>query len=206
MTTHRPGPPVTVGIIGAGRMGSFHAETLARRLPGTRLAAVTDPAPGAAQRLADRLGCPRALTDPGQMLADPAIDAVVIATPARTHAGLVEAAARAGKAVYCEKPMALTLADANRAIAAACRAGIALQVGFNRRYDAGSAPLTTRSPPAPSARPNCCAHSPATPSWPTRLPSRPGRSSSRLSSMTSTRCASSTPAPSRSRYSPWPMR
>ena len=137
MTTLHPGQPVTVGIIGAGRMGSFHAETLARRLPGTRLAAVADPAPGAAQRLADRLGCPRALTDPGQMLTDPAIDAVVIATSARTHARLTEAAARAGKAVYCEKPMALTLADADRAIAAAGQAGVPLQVGFNRRYDAG---------------------------------------------------------------------
>ena len=94
MTTSGPGQPVTAGIIGAGRMGSFHAETLARRLPGTRLAAVADPAPGAAQQLADRLGCARALTDPGQLLADPAIDAVVIATPARTHARLTEASAR----------------------------------------------------------------------------------------------------------------
>jgi myo-inositol 2-dehydrogenase / D-chiro-inositol 1-dehydrogenase len=137
---------ISVGLIGAGRMGSFHAETLARRLPGTRLAAIADPAPGAAQKLAQQLaqqladrlgGGPRALTDPGQLLADPAIDAVVIVTPARTHAGLVEAAARAGKAVYCEKPMALTLADADRAIDAARQAGVPLQVGFNRRYDAG---------------------------------------------------------------------
>ena len=137
MTTPGPGRPVAVGLLGTGRMGSFHAETLARRLPGARLAAVADPAPGAAQQLADRLGCPQALTDPGQLLADPAVDAVVIATPARTHAGRVEAAARAGKAVYCEKPMALTLADADRAIAAAREAGVPLQVGFNRRYDAG---------------------------------------------------------------------
>jgi myo-inositol 2-dehydrogenase / D-chiro-inositol 1-dehydrogenase len=129
--------PVAVGLAGAGRMGSFHAETLARRLTGVRLAAVADPAPGAAQRLADRLGCARALTDIGQLLADPGIDAVVIATPARTHTDLVEAAARAGKAVYCEKPMALTLADAERAITAAGQAGVPLQVGFNRRYDAG---------------------------------------------------------------------
>jgi len=93
---------ISVGLIGAGRMGSFHAETLARRLPGTRLAAIADPAPGAAQQLADRLGGgPRALTEPGQLIADPAVDAVVIVTPARTHADPVEAAARAGKAVYC---------------------------------------------------------------------------------------------------------
>ena len=73
MTTPGPGQPVNVGLIGAGRMGAFHAETLARRLPGTRLAAVADPAPGAARQLADRLGCSQALTDPGQLLADPAV-------------------------------------------------------------------------------------------------------------------------------------
>jgi myo-inositol 2-dehydrogenase / D-chiro-inositol 1-dehydrogenase len=129
--------PVAVGLIGAGRMGAFHAETLATRIPGARLAALADPAPGAAQRLADRLGCPKALTDIGDLLADPQIEAVVIATPARTHADLAEAAARAGKAVYCEKPMATTLADADRAIATARDAGVPLQVGFNRRYDAG---------------------------------------------------------------------
>ncbi|MFE3828255.1 Gfo/Idh/MocA family oxidoreductase [Streptomyces sp. NPDC059092] len=130
-------PPLAVGLIGAGRMGSFHATTLARRIPAVRLAAVADPVPGAARRLADRLDAPAAYTDIAAFLADPEIDAVVIATPARTHADLVEAAARAGKAVYCEKPMAVTLADADRAIAAAREAGVVLQVGFNRRYDAG---------------------------------------------------------------------
>lgn len=138
MTTPATGQPLAVGLIGAGRMGSFHADTLARRLPGTRLAAIADPAPGAAQQLADQVGGgPSALTDPGELLADPAIDAVVIVTPARTHAGLIEAAARAGKAVYCEKPMALTLAEADRAIDAARQAGVPLQVGFNRRFDPG---------------------------------------------------------------------
>ena len=136
MTTHQT-QPLAIALIGAGRMGSFHAETLAHRLPGVRLAAVADPAPGAARRLADRLGCPTAYTEIGDLLDDPEVDAVVIATPARTHAGLVEAAARAGKGVYCEKPMAVTLTEADRAIAAAADAGVPLQVGFNRRYDTG---------------------------------------------------------------------
>jgi myo-inositol 2-dehydrogenase/D-chiro-inositol 1-dehydrogenase len=129
--------PLAVGLVGAGRMGAFHAQTLAQRLPGVSLAAVADPSPGAARALADRLGCPTALTDVDLLLADPGIGAVVIATPARTHADLVVAAARAGKAVYCEKPMAVTLADADRAIDAARGAGVQLQVGFNRRYDTG---------------------------------------------------------------------
>jgi myo-inositol 2-dehydrogenase/D-chiro-inositol 1-dehydrogenase len=129
--------PVGVGLIGAGWMGAFHGETLARRLPGARLAGVADPAAGAAERLAGSLGAPKATTDPAELLADPAVEAVLIAAPARFHADLVVAAAGAGKAVFCEKPMALTLADADRAIAATQAAGVALQVGFNRRFDVG---------------------------------------------------------------------
>jgi myo-inositol 2-dehydrogenase / D-chiro-inositol 1-dehydrogenase len=129
--------PVGVGLIGAGWIGTFHGETLARRLPGARLAGVADPAPGAAERLASSLGADRATTDPAELLADPAVEAVLIAAPARFHADLVVAAAEAGKAVFCEKPMALTLADADRAIAATLAAGAPLQVGFNRRFDTG---------------------------------------------------------------------
>jgi myo-inositol 2-dehydrogenase/D-chiro-inositol 1-dehydrogenase len=127
---------VRVALIGAGRMGAFHGETLARRLPGAALAAVVDPVPGAARALVDRLGAGVAATDPAPVLADPAVDAVVIAAPARTHADLVVAAAAAGKHVFCEKPMALTPADADRAIKAATAAGVVLQVGFNRRFAA----------------------------------------------------------------------
>lgn len=131
--------PVGVGLVGAGWIGSFHAASLARRIPGTRLAAVADPAPGAAEGLAERLGCPRAFTAVADLLADDDVEAVVVAAPAPTHADLVEAAARAGRPVFCEKPMAVTLADADRAIAAAADAGVILQVGFNRRFDTGFA-------------------------------------------------------------------
>jgi myo-inositol 2-dehydrogenase/D-chiro-inositol 1-dehydrogenase len=127
---------VKIALIGAGRMGAFHARTLARRLPGAMLAAVVDPAPGAAAALAAPLGVTHAYTDPAMVLTDPGVDAVVIAAPARFHAELVVAAARAGKAVFCEKPMALTLAEADRAIEAAETAGVLLQVGFNRRFAA----------------------------------------------------------------------
>ncbi len=127
---------VGVALIGSGRMGAFHGETLARRLPQARLAAVADPAPGAAERLAGALGADRAYTDVAQVWADPSVDAVVIAAPARSHADLVVAAAAAGKGVFCEKPMAVTLADADRAIEAARAAGVVLQVGFNRRFAA----------------------------------------------------------------------
>ncbi|SNT04100.1 myo-inositol 2-dehydrogenase / D-chiro-inositol 1-dehydrogenase [Geodermatophilus pulveris] len=125
-----------VAVVGSGRMGAFHAETLARRLPHARLAAVVDPAPGAAERLAGALGADRAYTGVDQAWADPAVEAVVVAAPARSHADLVVAAAGAGRHVFCEKPMAVTLAEADRAIDAARAAGVVLQVGFNRRFAA----------------------------------------------------------------------
>ncbi|GAA1254209.1 Gfo/Idh/MocA family oxidoreductase [Pseudonocardia aurantiaca] len=125
-----------VAVVGAGRMGSFHAATVARRLPGVRLAAVVDADEGAAARLGGELGAPRVATDAAQVYADPDVDAVVIAAPARFHADLTVAAAQAGKAVFCEKPMALTLPDADRVIDAVRAAGVVLQVGFNRRFAA----------------------------------------------------------------------
>jgi myo-inositol 2-dehydrogenase / D-chiro-inositol 1-dehydrogenase len=132
--------PLSVGLVGAGWIGSFHAATLAERLPGVRLAAVADPVPGAAARL----NAPKAYGDPLELVADPSIDAVAICSPATTHAELVVAAAQAGKHVFCEKPMALTLADADRAIDAALASGVALQVGFNRRFDADFADMRAR--------------------------------------------------------------
>ncbi|MBM7345455.1 Gfo/Idh/MocA family oxidoreductase [Pantoea coffeiphila] len=130
---------IRVGLIGAGRMGSFHATSFAQRIPGAVLAAVVDPVPGSAQKLADQLGVEKAYTDPQALFDDADIDAVAIVSPARTHAELVSAAARAGKHVFCEKPMAVTLEEADSAIAAAREAGVVLQVGFNRRFVGGFA-------------------------------------------------------------------
>lgn len=127
--------PVNVGLIGAGRIGSFHGETVARRLVDAELVAIADPAPGAAAILAEKLDVDAAYTGIAELLAHPGLDAVIIATPARFHTNVLVQAAEAGKAIFCEKPMALTLEDADRAIAAARSAGIPLQVGFNRRWD-----------------------------------------------------------------------
>lgn len=135
MTT-TPHSPVRLGVIGTGWMGVFHAESVARRLPDATLVAVADPAPGVAERVAAPLGAEVALTDPHELLARDDVDGVVIASPAFTHADLAIAAANAGKAVFVEKPMALTLDDADRVIAAAATAGVPLQVGFNRRFAA----------------------------------------------------------------------
>jgi myo-inositol 2-dehydrogenase/D-chiro-inositol 1-dehydrogenase len=130
--------PVRVGLIGAGRIGTYHAESLALRIPQAELAAVADPAPGAAEKLAGTYGA-RPHTDVRSMIEAADVDAVVIASTARSHTDLVVATAAAGRPVFCEKPMAFSLADADRAIEAARAAGVPLQVGFNRRFAAGFA-------------------------------------------------------------------
>ncbi|GAC66720.1 Gfo/Idh/MocA family oxidoreductase [Gordonia soli] len=131
--------PVRVATIGAGRIGTNHASLVARLIPGARLFAVADPVDGAAARLAAEVGAQVATTSIDEVLAHPEVDAVLITAPARSHTDLVCAAAAAGKHVFCEKPMAVTLDDADRAIAAAHDAGVVLQVGFNRRFAPGFA-------------------------------------------------------------------
>ena len=126
--------PVGVGVIGVGVMGAYHAQSLAWRIPGARLVGLADPQPGLAERHAAALGCPWTL-DYQELLADPSLEAVVVATPARYHAAAIVAAAQAGKAVFCEKPIAHSLADADRAIQATRAARVPFQIGFQRRFD-----------------------------------------------------------------------
>ncbi|MFY0408438.1 Gfo/Idh/MocA family oxidoreductase [Solicola sp. PLA-1-18] len=130
--------PVRVGLIGAGRIGVSHATLLARRVAGAQLVAVADPRPGVAADVAESLGA-RAEEDPAAIFAADDVEAVVITASSTAHAELVVAAAKAGKAVFCEKPMAMSAEDAARAVAAADEAGVPLQVGFNRRFDPGFA-------------------------------------------------------------------
>ena len=127
---------LSVGLIGAGRIGTFHAQVVAERVPNAQLIAVADPRPEAAEALAARFGT-QAFTDPVQLINDPTVEAVLIAASSEAHADLIVAAAAAGKAIFCEKPMSLTLDDADRALAAVDSAGVVLQIGFNRRFDRG---------------------------------------------------------------------
>ena len=121
---------VGVGVIGVGRIGSMHADLLTRQIPGATLAAVHDAVPAAAQAVGARA---HAAVD--ELLADPAVDAVAICSSTETHADLIVAAARAGKAIFCEKPISLELAEVDRALAAVEAAGVPFQIGFNRRFD-----------------------------------------------------------------------
>ncbi|MDQ0634247.1 hypothetical protein QFZ40_002156 [Arthrobacter pascens] len=79
--------PVRIGLIGAGWIGNFHAESVAFRIPNARLEAIADPAFPAVEALAGRLGVARISADPADVINDPDIDAVLIAAPARFHSG-----------------------------------------------------------------------------------------------------------------------
>ena len=128
-------PRVNIGVIGGGRIGRLHAQNLSTRIAGATVVAVADIVPEAAEKLAQELRIGAAYGDPRAILEDPAVDAVAICSSTDTHAGLIEAAAAAGKHIFCEKPIALDLGAIDRALAAVERAGVKLQVGFNRRFD-----------------------------------------------------------------------
>jgi myo-inositol 2-dehydrogenase/D-chiro-inositol 1-dehydrogenase len=128
-----------IGIIGAGRIGRVHAETLAFRLPEAQTVAITDVNRDAAQALAARCNISRIAESAAQIIADPQIEAVLICSPTPTHADLIVEAAKAGKHIFCEKPIAHCLGQIDRALAAVEAAGVQLQIGFNRRFDANFA-------------------------------------------------------------------
>jgi inositol 2-dehydrogenase len=124
-----------VGVVGVGEMGKRHAENIRRLVPEARLIAIADVASERARQTATELEIEHSYSNLEDMLERKDLDAVVIATPDKFHAQAVEAAARAGKDILCEKPLALTLADASSALRAVAKAGRRLQVGFMRRYD-----------------------------------------------------------------------
>ncbi|MGQ0674961.1 MAG: inositol 2-dehydrogenase [Rhodospirillales bacterium] len=117
---------------GAGRIGAIHADNLARN-PAARLRYVVDVDPKAAKKLAERHGA--AAADRDTALGDPKVGAVVIASSTDTHADLAIAAARAGKAIFCEKPIDLSLRRVDACLKAVNAAGVKMLVGFNRRFD-----------------------------------------------------------------------
>ena len=121
-----------VAIFGAGRIGRIHASNLAA-LSGVQLRYVCDPVAASAQALAGQLGA--AVASVEQIFADPAIDAVVIASSTDTHSDLLNRAAAAGKHIFCEKPIDLSLARVRACVDAVQKAGVACMVGFQRRFD-----------------------------------------------------------------------
>ncbi|OGO52080.1 MAG: inositol 2-dehydrogenase [Chloroflexi bacterium RBG_16_68_14] len=127
---------IAVGLIGVGAIGRLHAKHLASRVPGASLAAVADIDRAAAEACAAECGSPDVYDQYHDLLQDPAVQAVVVCSPPDTHAQIIEEAAGSGKHVFCEKPLDCDLDKIDRALKAVSRAGVKLQVGFNRRFDA----------------------------------------------------------------------
>ncbi|WP_425100111.1 inositol 2-dehydrogenase [Tropicibacter sp. S64] len=121
-----------VGLLGAGRIAGVHATAITAH-PGSTLVAVSDYLPANAEKIAAQYGCAARSTE--EIIADPSIDAVLIATSTDTHSGLIEAATSAGKVVLCEKPVDLSLERACACLAHADKTGKPVMIGFNRRFD-----------------------------------------------------------------------
>jgi myo-inositol 2-dehydrogenase/D-chiro-inositol 1-dehydrogenase len=126
---------VKVGLIGAGRIGQLHAEHLRQRLPEAELLVVADASVEAAECCAAKWGIPAVVPDYRAVLDHPGVEAVVVCSPTDTHSDIIEAAALAGRHIFCEKPLDVDLARIDRVLESVRRAGVLLQVGFNRRFD-----------------------------------------------------------------------
>lgn len=120
-------------IFGAGRIGSIHADAAGSN-PDVRIRYVVDVNAAAAQTLGARHGAE--ICDAATALADPRVNAVIIASSTDTHADLIERAARAGKAIFCEKPVDLDLARVRNCVKVVRDSNVACAIGFNRRFDA----------------------------------------------------------------------
>ena len=126
---------LNVGIIGAGRIGQVHAKSITYHIPQAKIVAISDIYYEGAEKVAESLGIPNAYEDYHEILNNPEIDAVLICSSTDTHADIAVEAAEAGKHIFCEKPVDLTVAKIKKVIAAVEKAGAKLQRGLNRRYD-----------------------------------------------------------------------
>ena len=130
---------LNVGLIGLGRLGRVYARDLANRIPETRLVAVADTNAAAAKEIAAEWEVAAWYDSAAKMIDDPAVEAVVIVSPTHTHRDVVVQAAERRKPMFCEKPLALSLAECREMQAAVERSGTFFQMGFMRRFDPGYA-------------------------------------------------------------------
>ncbi len=125
-----------VGIIGAGRIGKVHAQNISMFVPEMKIKTIADPYMNEETRgFAQRFGIENAVNDAEEILNDPEIEAVLICSSTDTHSKYIIEAAKAGKHIFCEKPIDYDLAKVHEAINAAKDAGVKLQIGFCRRFD-----------------------------------------------------------------------
>jgi myo-inositol 2-dehydrogenase/D-chiro-inositol 1-dehydrogenase len=134
---------IAVALLGAGRIGQEHARNLAA-LPQVEVVVVCDPRIESAVAVRPLVRAKEVTPSPEEAVNRKDIDAVIICTPTDTHAALIEAAAETGKAVFCEKPVALDLSRTQQALATVAEKGVAFQIGFQRRFDLGYAEAKRR--------------------------------------------------------------
>jgi myo-inositol 2-dehydrogenase/D-chiro-inositol 1-dehydrogenase len=130
-----------IGLLGCGRIGQVHARSIGA-LAGARVTAVADAMPAAAGALAASTGAE--VRDVEAILTAPDIDAVVIGTPTDSHFGQIMGAAKAGKAIFCEKPVDMSVDNIRACMEAVSAAGVPFLTGFNRRFDPNFAALRAR--------------------------------------------------------------
>jgi len=128
---------IKIGLIGLGRLGRVYGSYLAGRVANATLVAVAARHGDAAETFAAEFNIPRWYTSHTDLLADKSIDAVAVLTSTKSHKEVVIDAARAGKAIFCEKPIAMSVEDAQEMLAEVARAGVLFQPGFQRRFDPG---------------------------------------------------------------------
>ena len=126
---------LSIGIVGAGRIGNVHAESITYHIPEAEVVMVTDVIEASAKRLAERFGIPKFSSNYMDIINDPAIDAVLVCSPTPTHADITIAALKAGKHVFCEKPVHTSIEKIKEVAQVAAETGKKLQIGFNRRFD-----------------------------------------------------------------------
>ena len=124
-----------IGIVGAGRIGKVHAQSIIYHIPEAEVVMITDVVEAAAKALAEKYGIPAYSTDYMDIVNNPEIDAVLVCSPTPTHADISIAAMEAGKHVFCEKPVDLTIEKIKKTAEVAEKTGRKLQIGFNRRFD-----------------------------------------------------------------------
>lgn len=126
---------IKIGVIGAGRIGKVHTETIVQNISEAEVIAVADVNLPEAEALAKRFGIPNCSNNYKDILDNPAIDAVLICSPTNTHAQYIVESAKAGKHIFCEKPIDLDLKTIQHALKVVDECGVKLMLGFNRRFD-----------------------------------------------------------------------
>lgn len=124
-----------VGVIGSGRIGKVHIENISVRISSAEVVAVADPFFEEAKKFAEQFNIKSVSADYKEILSNPQVDAVLICSPTDTHSQYIVEAAEAGKHIFCEKPLDLSIEKIQKILSIVEEAGVKLMVGFNRRFD-----------------------------------------------------------------------